>query len=230
MRRVKAGRRCVALSGLGVGLALLLLSVTGTAGAQPGNGLGEGPHCTGSDAHPGPDNSPCDQVLTPPPPPPPPPSPSIPPVGRPTFTPPAAITPPPSVPVEEIQNVSYVLRRAFVAGQSVRVTGLAPNGCDPTLHLDGSLVGPIATSRDGAFDLSVATHDLPPGQHLAEVYCTNPAALLVRTQFWVAAPQSSSNLLFVVFSSLFVLYALGWVALRTVAGPAASRAPRRARD
>jgi iron complex outermembrane receptor protein len=43
----------------------------------------------------------------------------------------------------------------------------------------------------------------------------------VRKTFWVAAPISSSNILFVALASLLVLFAIGWVALRTLAGTSA---------
>jgi hypothetical protein len=117
-----------------------------------------------------------------------------------------------------IREISNVVRRAFVAGEAVRVAGRAPAGCLPKLHLDGKLIGAIATERDGSFDLEFATRDLAAGNHVAEVFCTSPAALLLRKIFWVAAPQSSSNVFAIVLVSLLVVYAICWVGLRTLAG------------
>jgi len=120
-----------------------------------------------------------------------------------------------------IREISNVVRRAFVAGEGVRVAGRAPAGCLPRLHLDGRALGAIATQRDGSFDLEFATRDLAAGSHLAEVFCTSPAALLLRKIFWVAAPQSSSNVFAIVLVSLLVVYAIAWVGLRTLAGTTA---------
>src|SRR5262249_21239496 len=128
-------------------------------------------------------------------------------------------------PSVSIPNVSFVFRRAFVAGQAVQLRGPAPPPRAPHLHPDRRLLGPPPPGAGGLFDVAVATHDLAPGQHVAEVFCTNPVALLQRTVFWVAAPESGSNVLFVALSSLLVLCALGWVALRTFAGPSMARTP-----
>jgi hypothetical protein len=76
----------------------------------------------------------------------------------------------------------------------------------------------VSTSRDGTFDLSVGTRDLAAGRHVAEVVCTKRDATLVRKTFWIAAPISSSNILFVAMAALLVLFAIGWVALRSIAG------------
>ncbi len=116
------------------------------------------------------------------------------------------------------EEISNVLRRAFVAGESVRLTGTAPAGCDATLQVDGTALGPIEATAAGVFDLNVETSELPAGRHIAEVFCSNPATRLLRTVFWVAAPQSSSNLFFVALGSLLVIYAIGWAGLRTLAG------------
>jgi len=155
-------------------------------------------------------------------------------VTPPVVTPPAVIVPDPPKKPEAlvvisaegvtvkgaiaIREISNVVRRAFVAGEAVHVAGRAPAGCLPKLHLDGKVIGAIATQRDGAFDLEFATRDLAAGNHLAEVFCTSPAALLLRKIFWVAAPQSSSNVFAIVLVSLLVVYAIGWVGLRTLAG------------
>ncbi len=121
--------------------------------------------------------------------------------------------------VIEIREISNVLRRAFVAGEAVHVIGNAPAGCSaPALHIDGRLVGLVEPTSNGSFDIPIVTRDLAAGRHTAEVFCTTPAARLMRTAFWVAAPQSSSNLFFVIVVSLLVIYAIGWVALRTIAG------------
>jgi len=118
-----------------------------------------------------------------------------------------------------INEISNVLRRAFVAGESVHLAGTVPGGCDATLHLDGSAIGPVDATAAGVFSLDVVTSELPAGRHVAEVFCDNPSTRLSRTVFWVAAPQSSSNLFFVALGSLLVIYAIGWVGLRTLAGP-----------
>jgi hypothetical protein len=141
--------------------------------------------------------------------------------GTPTLPNIPVIVPPVTTRVEAaitIREISDVVRRAFVAGEAVRLAGRAPASCLPTLHLDGKVTGPIDTQRDGTFDVGFATRDLAAGRHIAEVVCTNPAALLLRKTFWVAAPQSSSNVFAIVLVSLLVVYAIGWVGLRTVAG------------
>jgi hypothetical protein len=134
---------------------------------------------------------------------------------------------PPPVLVEttvEIREISNVLRRAFVAGEFVHLAGRTPATCAaPKLHVDGRVLGPVETSSDGTFDVGVVTRDLSVGRHVAEVFCTNPVARLMRTSFWVAAPQSSSNIFFVVLVSLFMVYAIGWVGLRTLAGPSLAK-------
>ncbi len=124
-----------------------------------------------------------------------------------------------------IRAISSIVRRAFVAGEAIRVAGSAPADCLPKLRLDGALTGKVATQSDGSFDLGVETRDLAAGRHVAEVSCSNPAALLARKVFWVAAPQTSSNLLAVVLASLLVVLAIGWVGLRMFAGTTTEDAP-----
>ena len=110
--------------------------------------------------------------------------------------------------------------RALVGGESVSLTGTAPAGCDPILRLDDQLIGPVTVGRGGSFDLSVETRDLAAGRHVAEVFCTSPSALLLSKTFWVTAPGSSSNILFVALVCLLMLVALGWVGVQTLAGGA----------
>jgi hypothetical protein len=117
-----------------------------------------------------------------------------------------------------VRLISSVQRRALVAGEFVRLSGKDPGNCGPVLRIDGLSTGPVSTSRDGTFDLSVGTRDLAAGRHVAEVVCTKRDATLVRKTFWIAAPISSSNILFVAMAALLVLFAIGWVALRSIAG------------
>jgi hypothetical protein len=117
-----------------------------------------------------------------------------------------------------IREVSDVIPRAFVAGQDVRLVGAGPPGCDPILRVDSQPRGSVRVTGSGAFDLAVLTRDLPAGQHVAEVLCTHPSAVLLRTTFWIAAPQTSTSIFFVVVASLLVVIAIGWVCLRSLAG------------
>jgi len=224
---------CSALIALLLGGAFLAVP----AFASPGNGNNCGGPDTGAPGQGG-DHTPCEPTTLPPTSPPatsPPatsPPATSPPVTTPTVpgAPPVPGSPdeppviPGALPVEvageqiTIQEISNVLRRAFVAGEAVRLAGTAPAGCEATLHVDGAALGPIAATAAGAFDIGVDTGDLPAGRHVAEVFCSNPATRLMRTVFWVAAPQSSSNLFFVALGSLLVIYAIGWVGLRTLAG------------
>jgi hypothetical protein len=121
-----------------------------------------------------------------------------------------------------VRLISAVRRRALVAGEFVRLTGRAPADCGPILRVDGETTGPVTTARDGSFDLRVGTRDLATGRHVAEVFCSRRDATLLRKTFWIAAPISSSNVLVVVLAALLVLFALGWVGLRTIAGSAAA--------
>jgi hypothetical protein len=127
--------------------------------------------------------------------------------------PPKVVPVPPAIP-----DLSKVITRAFVAGEAVHFADKAPNGCDPILHVDGRSAGAVPTRNDGTFDVAAVTRDLAAGEHVAEVYCTHPVGRLLHTSFWVAAPQSSSNVFFVVLVSLLVVFAIGWVSLRTLAG------------
>jgi hypothetical protein len=202
------------------------------------DGNGAGNHCNGNDTGApgqGGNHLPCDTppATLPPPPAPAPPAPPAadPPVpvpvpgatpGVPVVLPPD-ITPPPVVVTEvkgevAVQLISNTLRRAFVAGEGLHLAGDAPGGCDPRLRVDGKAVGPIAVGSGGGFDLDVPTSDLAAGRHVAEVFCSTSSATLRRTVFWVAAPQSSSNLFVVGLTSLLVLCALAWVCLRSLAG------------
>ena len=89
------------------------------------------------------------------------------------------------------------------------------------------LLGPVDTRTGGAFELGIVTRYLAAGRHVAEIFCTDPVARLSRTVFWVAAPQTSSNLFFVILVSLFMVGAIGWVALGTFASAALGKAPAR---
>ncbi len=120
--------------------------------------------------------------------------------------------------VTKVSTDSAFLRRALVAGEFVHLTGRAPADCSPVLRIDGDSLGPVDTKRNGDFDLAIATRDLSTGRHVAEVACKNLNGVLVRKTFWIAAPISSSNILFIALASLLVLFAIGWVALRTLAG------------
>jgi hypothetical protein len=117
---------------------------------------------------------------------------------------------------------SYQLRRAFVPGQPVRIDGTAPAGCDPVLHVDDQPVGPVDTNRGGDFSLDVDTSGLGPGQHRAEIVCSNGTFL--ETGFWVAAPQTSSSTLSVVLVALLMVGALGWVGVRGLVSSTLTRA------
>lgn len=108
--------------------------------------------------------------------------------------------------------IANQVRRAFVPGQPVHLSGTAPADCDPVLYVDEERVGPVDTDRIGEFDVDVDTSELGPGQHLAEVVCSDGAIL--QTGFWVAATQTSSNTLSVALVALLVLSALGWVSVR----------------
>ncbi len=120
--------------------------------------------------------------------------------------------------VTKVSTDSAFLRRALVAGESVQLSGRVPADCSPILRIDGQTLGPVDTARNGDFDLAVPTRDLSTGKHVAEVACKNRNAVLVRKTFWIAAPISSSNILFIALASLLVLFGIGWVALRTLAG------------
>ena len=117
---------------------------------------------------------------------------------------------------------STVRRRAYIAGQSVRLVGKAPAGCDPILRVDEQFVRSVTTDRNGNFDISTETRDLASGRHVAEVFCTRPTALLLSKTFWIAAPVSNSSVVFVALISLLVLIAIGWVGLRTLVGTSAA--------
>jgi hypothetical protein len=116
------------------------------------------------------------------------------------------------------------VRRAFVAGEAVQLTGTAPDGCDPILRVDDQFVRSVDVDRAGNFDVSAETRDLASGRHVAEIFCTNPNALLMRKVFWVAAPASSSIIVFIALGSLLVLLAIGWVGVRTLAGASSAKA------
>ena len=124
-----------------------------------------------------------------------------------------------------MRGTTSTLRRARVAGEVVRLEGVAPPGCDPVLRVDDQLVGPVRVAGDGSFDIDVQTSDLDPGRHVAVVECTNPTAPLLTKEFWVAAPLSSSNILLVALSSMTMLFGLGWVGVQTLAGTGLSGAP-----
>jgi hypothetical protein len=123
--------------------------------------------------------------------------------------------------------VSDVIPRAFVAGEDVRLGATAPPGCDPILRVDGEQQGSVPVASSGRLNLAVLTRDLPAGQHVAEVFCTHPAAAVLHTVFWIAAAQTSSNIFFVVVASLLVVFAVGWVCLRTLAGGSTATAASR---
>ncbi|MCJ7439320.1 MAG: hypothetical protein MUP97_16370, partial [Acidimicrobiia bacterium] len=163
-------------------------------------------------------------TLIPPPPSPPPPSPPPPSPPPPPAIKPIVIETPVVVnqPETQVRANSSVRRRAYIAGQSVRLAGKAPAGCDPILRVDEQFVRSVTTDRSGNFDISTETRDLASGRHVAEVFCTRPAALLLSKTFWIAAPVSSSFIVFVALMSLLVLLAIGWVGLRTLAGTSAA--------
>jgi hypothetical protein len=127
-----------------------------------------------------------------------------------------------SEPGRQIRATSIVLRRAQIAGESVQLEGNAPDGCDPILRVDDQFVRSVPVDRLGNFDIGVETRDLAAGRHVAEVFCSNPTALLLRKTFWVAAPVSNSIIVFVALVSLLVLLAIGWVGVRTLAGTSAA--------
>ncbi|MGH9048892.1 MAG: hypothetical protein ACRDY4_04090 [Acidimicrobiia bacterium] len=116
---------------------------------------------------------------------------------------------------------NYQLRRAFVPGQPVRIDGTAPAGCDPVLHVDDQPAGKIDTNGAGDFSLDVDTSGLGPGQHRAEVVCSD--GTILQAGFWVAAPQTSSSTLSVVLVALLVMGALGWVSVRGMVNSAFTR-------
>jgi hypothetical protein len=68
----------------------------------------------------------------------------------------------------------------------------------------------------------VETRDLATGRHVAEVFCARQQETLVRKAFWIAAPISSSNILFVALASLLVLLGIVWVGLRSLVGTSAA--------
>jgi hypothetical protein len=121
-----------------------------------------------------------------------------------------------------------VRRRAYIAGESVRLAGQAPDGCDPILRIDGQFVESVSVDRVGNFDVGAETRDLASGRHVAEIFCTSPSALLMSTTFWVAAPVSSSFIVFVALMSLLVLIAIGWVGVRTLMGSTATEGAKAA--
>jgi len=141
------------------------------------------------------------QVATPAPPPPPPPPPTV-----------AAVV--------TVRDEKTEIPRAFVAGEPVRIDATGPSGCDPYLLVDGQRQASVPVAADNTFNLAVATSTLPAGEHVASVFCAHPSAEVARTVFWVAAAQTSSNIFFVVVASLLVVFAVGWVILRTLAGSA----------
>lgn len=116
-----------------------------------------------------------------------------------------------------IRTISSVRSRALVAGEILHLSGRAPEGCDPLLRIDGIVQGRVATGPDGDFEIRYRTTDLAAGRHLAEVVCPGRGVLLSKV-FWVATPVGSSSIVLVVFASLLVLLAIGFVGLRTLAG------------
>ncbi|MCJ7671366.1 MAG: hypothetical protein MUP67_04885, partial [Acidimicrobiia bacterium] len=120
--------------------------------------------------------------------------------------------------VPRVRPVSSVRRRALVAGEFLRLSGTAPDGCDPILDIDGESRGRVDTARDGTFDISYRTTDLAAGRHVATVVCSSRNATLLSKVFWVAAPISNSSIVLVALASLLVLFAIGWVGFRTLAG------------
>jgi hypothetical protein len=115
-----------------------------------------------------------------------------------------------------------VRRRAYIAGESVRLAGRAPDGCDPILRIDDQFVASVTTDRARNFDIGAETRDLASGRHVAEIFCTRPSALLMSKTFWIAAPVGSSFIVFVALMSLLVLIAIGWVVVRTLMGTSAT--------
>jgi hypothetical protein len=136
------------------------------------------------------------------------------------FPPPPPPPPPKVAPAVAVRDVLTEIPRAFVAGDPLRIGGAIPPGCDPYLVIDGQRQPSVPPTANDTFNLGVATSTLPAGRHVASVSCTQPAAEVARTVFWVAAAQTSSNIFFVVIASLLVVFAVGWVILRTLAGSA----------
>jgi hypothetical protein len=116
-------------------------------------------------------------------------------------------------PRARIQLVRFSYRRAFVPGQLVPLEGTAPEGCRPTLVVDGNEVRPVEPDDDGNFAIDVDTSELTPGYHVARVDCTDGQGV-VESSFFVATPQSSSSTVAVVLVALMALVALGWVGIR----------------
>ena len=139
-------------------------------------------------------------------------------VATPTPPPPPPPPPPKVAAVVAVRDVKVEIPRAFVAGEPLRVDAIGPSGCDPYLLVDGQRQPSVPITAGGTFNVAVATSTLPAGEHVASVFCANPNAEVAHTVFWVAAAQTSSNIFFVVIASLLVVFAVGWVILRTLAG------------
>lgn len=164
------------------------------------------------------------------PPTPPPTSPPTSPPGTPPTVPPTAPpgvpptappdTPPDAVPVLEVAGSSAIrtdsseVGRARVAGEAVRVTGVAPDGCRPVLRIDGTIIDRVDVGRDGSFDVDVVTDELSAGRHVAEVVCSS--GVVVRKAFWIAAPVTSTEIFSVGMLAMLTLGGLGWVGIKTV--------------
>ncbi len=114
-----------------------------------------------------------------------------------------------------VRTDSSVVQRALVAGESVNLTGNAPDGCRPVLRVDGTVISQVAVGPGGKFDVDVATDDLSAGRHVAEIMCSSSGVLVSKT-FWIVAPMTSSNVLAVGLLSVLTLSALGWVGVRTL--------------
>ena len=136
------------------------------------------------------------------------------------FPPPPPPPPPKVAPAVAVRDVLTEIPRAFVAGDRLRINGVGPSGCDPYLLVDGERQTSVPVTANDTFNLAVVTSTLPAGRHVASVACTHPAAEVAHTVFWIAAAQTSSNVFFVVVASLLVVFAVGWVILRTLAGSA----------
>jgi hypothetical protein len=111
-----------------------------------------------------------------------------------------------------IELIRSSFRRAFLPGQAVPLEGTVPEGCVPTLRVDGDVVGRVEPDANGEFATDVDTSELAPGYHVADVLCGGDGVL--ESGFYVATPQSSSATLSVALVVLLALGALGWVGVR----------------